>query len=121
MMSNDSPNDSPPGDSPPGESPPGESPRTIAPTLKLSRLGLTACFAAMLVAGFGVYAIFPESVDGPPLPVKAVIDRQPVETAHGKGAVLTEVIIVENLADHEIPQTDGRYQRSGICIFKIHP
>lgn len=46
--------------------------------------------------------MFPDSVGGPPLPVTAAIDRQPIETTGGQGALLTEVVVVQNQADHEI-------------------
>lgn len=81
----------------------GDSPK-IAPTLKLSRVGLILSLAAMVGAGLGVYALFPDSVGGPPLPVEVRLDRQPVDTANGSGAVVTEVVVVTNLTDHEIPK-----------------
>lgn len=78
-----------------------ESP-AVAPTMRLSRIGLTASLAAMVVCGLSVYALFPESVGGPPLPVLATIEMQPVETVSGVGAMVTEVVVVENLTDDEI-------------------
>ncbi|MGI9474873.1 MAG: hypothetical protein ACR2NZ_25305 [Rubripirellula sp.] len=81
----------------------GDSPR-VAPTLKLSRIGLILSLLAMVGAGLGVYALFPDSVGGPPLPVNIRLERQPVETANGSGAVVTEVIVVANQTDHEIPK-----------------
>ncbi|MDA8744086.1 hypothetical protein N9N28_05590 [Rubripirellula amarantea] len=74
----------------------------IAPTLRLSRRGLIASLLAMVVVGLSVYAIFPESVGGPPVPVKVTLGRQPIETPGGAGAVLADVVIVENLTDHPI-------------------
>lgn len=78
--------------------------RSIAPTLQLSRRGLILSLAAMVGVGLSVYALFPESVGGPSLPVEVELDQQPVETASGDGALMTEVVIIRNLADHEIPR-----------------
>ncbi len=74
----------------------------VAPTMRMTRTGLIACLAAMVVCGFSVYAIFPNSVGGPPLPVLATIEFEPVETVSGVGAMLTEVVVIENLIDDEI-------------------
>ena len=74
----------------------------VAPSLQLSRRGLIFSFLAMVGAGLSVYAIFPESVGGPPLPVAVSLDHQPVETTGGAGALLTEVVVVENQAPHKI-------------------
>ena len=85
----------------------------VAPTLQLSRGGLTLCLLAMVVFGLTVYSLFPESVGGPPLPVEVQLDTQPMETTHGMGAVLTEVVVIRNLSDHEIPkltlEINGQY------------
>ena len=75
---------------------------SVAPTLRLTRTGLIASLAAMVICGLSVYAIFPESVGGPPLPVLATVEMQPVETVSGVGAMITEVVVVENLTDDEI-------------------
>lgn len=76
----------------------------VAPTLQLSRTGLVASLAAMFGLGLSVYAIFPESVGGPELPVLVIVDKLPVVTTGGKGAVITDVVVIENLSDHEIPK-----------------
>jgi hypothetical protein len=81
-----------------------ESIGSIAPTLRLSRLGLVLSLLTMVAVGLSVYAIFPDSVGGPSLPVEVRLDHQPVETANGTGAVVTEVVVISNLADHEIPR-----------------
>lgn len=75
---------------------------TVAPTLRLSRTGLLVSLAMMVLAGLSVYALFPESVGGPPLPVRVELDLQPVETVSGGGAMVTEVVVITNLSDHEI-------------------
>ncbi len=88
-------------------------PPKVAPTLKLSRRGLVFSLLAMIVAGLCVYASFPESVGGPSLPVEVRLDRKPVPTLGGQGAVMTEVVVVKNLAGHEIPkltlEVNGQY------------
>jgi hypothetical protein len=86
---------------------------SVAPTLQLSRRGLVFAFLAMVGAGLSVYSMFPESVGGPPLPVNVVLDRQPIQTTGGQGALLTEVVVLENKSDHEIKRVsieiNGQY------------
>lgn len=74
----------------------------LAPTTRLTRTGLIASLLAMVAAGLAVYSLFPSSVGGPPLPVEVTLDNQPVITVSGKGAVMTEVVVIKNLSDHEI-------------------
>lgn len=85
----------------------------VAPTLQLSRTGLMMSLLAMVTAGLAVYTMFPESVGGPPLPVEVAIDSQPVETTSGRGAVVTEVVVVKNSSENEIPkltiEINGQY------------
>jgi hypothetical protein len=81
-----------------------ESRSKIAPTLRLSRRGLILSLLSMVAAGLSVYALFPDSVGGPRLPVEVRLDQQPVETANGQGEVLTEVVVIKNLTDHAIPR-----------------
>ena len=86
---------------------------TVAPTIRLSSLGLTIALISMAVFGLSVYALFPDSVGGPPLPVAVAVDLQPIETTGGQGALLTEVVVVENQAEHEIKrlsiEINGQY------------
>lgn len=70
--------------------------------MQLSRRGLICCLLGMVGVGLGVYSLFPESVGGPPLPVEVQLDQQPVETSGQLGAILTEVVVIRNLADHPI-------------------
>ena len=88
-------------------------PQRVAPTLQLSRRGLLLSLAAMAMVGISVYAIFPDSVGGPPLPVKVTVDMQPVELTEGGIAKLTEVVVIENLSESEIPrlgiEINGQY------------
>jgi len=85
----------------------------VAPSLHLSRNGLCICLALMVAAGLSVYAMFPESVGGPPLPVAVELGQGPVPTSDGAGKGVTEVIILRNLADHSIPkfsiEINGQY------------
>ena len=77
---------------------------SVAPTLQLSRRGLVISLLSMVAVGLSVYAMFPESVGGPSLPVELLLDRQPVEAANGSGAIVTEVVVIKNLSDHVIPK-----------------
>lgn len=79
-------------------------PLTVAPTLKLSRRGLVLGFIVMAAAGLSVYAMFPDSVGGPELPVDIRLENRPVETTNGMGAVVTEVVVIRNLADYSLGQ-----------------
>jgi hypothetical protein len=85
----------------------------IAPTLQLSRRGLVISLLSMAAAGMSVYALFPKSVGGPPLPVQVRLDRQPVATTGGSGAMMTEVVVVANISDDPIPrltlEINGQY------------
>lgn len=71
----------------------------VSPRNQLSRSTLAIAFVVMIAVGLGVYAIFPESVGGPPLPVSVSVEEAPVETTNGKFAVMTEVIRVTNTSD----------------------
>ena len=85
----------------------------VAPRLRLSQRGLCVCLTLMVAAGLSVYAIFPESVGGPSLPVGVELGQGPVPTADGTGEVMTEGIILENLTNHPIPrfsiEINGQY------------
>ncbi|NND99989.1 MAG: hypothetical protein HKN47_21940 [Pirellulaceae bacterium] len=88
-------------------------PLRVAPTAQLSRRGLIISLALMVCVGITVYALFPDSVGGPPLPVNVTVDRQPMATNAGGGATLTEVVVIENLAEHPISrlsiEINGQY------------
>jgi hypothetical protein len=85
----------------------------IAPRLHLSRRGLCISLALMVIAGLSVYATFPDSVGGPPLPVEVELAMGPMPTADGAGSLLTETIVLTNLAEHPIPkfsiEINGQY------------
>jgi len=91
---------------------------SIAPTFRLSSRGLTIALFTMVAVGLGVYAIFPESVGGPPLPVTVSLSRQAVETTGGQGALLTEVIVIENGADHELKRVSIEINRQYLFFQK---
>jgi len=74
------------------------------PRLHLSRRGLCICLVSMVAAGLSVYAMFPERVGGPPLPVAVELGKGAMPTADGAGKLLTEVIVLTNLTDHPIPR-----------------
>lgn len=81
-------------------------PRSIAPAPRLSGWALTlALLAACLVplTALSLYAIFFGRAADKPLPVRVTLDHRPLETADGRGALLTAVVVIENLADHPIP------------------
>lgn len=91
-------------------------PRSIAPTPRLGGWGLTlALLATCLVplTGLSLYAVFFGRAADRPLPVRITVDRVPIETADGRAALLTDVIRIENLADHAIPNVtadlNGQY------------
>ena len=77
-------------------------------TETLGKLGainaLPGAFAACIAAGLSVYAMFPERVGGPPLPVAVELGKGAMPTADGAGKLLTEVIVLTNLTDHPIPR-----------------
>ena len=76
----------------------------VVPRLHLSRRGLCVCLVLMVAAGLSVYAMFPERVGGPPLPVVVELGKGAMPTGDGAGKLLTEVIVLTNLTDHPIPR-----------------
>ena len=74
---------------------------------RLSSRGLTlALLAACLLPliSLSIYAIIVGGTRDKPLPVIVEIGRRPDPVPDGSGAVLTEVVIIRNLADFEIPR-----------------
>jgi hypothetical protein len=90
-----------------------DAPPKVAPTLQLSRRGLVISLASMAIIGLSVYALFPKSINGPALPVNVTLDRQVVETKAGGGGTLTDVVVLQNLSEAEIPrlgiEVNGQY------------
>ncbi len=83
-----------------------EPPRSIAPNPRLSGKGfllllLLTCFVPLI--GLTAYAVlFGRAIDKV-LPVELAVAREPVDAAGGQGAILTEVIAIENVGPDELP------------------
>lgn len=74
----------------------------VAPKAQLSRGALLAAFCVMIAIGLSVYALFPTSIDGPPLPVTVKLDEAPIETVGGNVALLTKVVTITSELDQPI-------------------
>ncbi|SRR6056297_1029875 len=72
---------------------------------------LATCFLTLTM--LFVYAIFYGRGHDKALPVKVSLDRRPVAVVGGEGAMMTDVLIVENLTDDELPRVtldlNGQY------------
>ena len=55
------------------------------------------------LAGLSLYAIYFGKAADKPLPVRIELDRRPIQAAHSRGAVVTDVVVIENLSDRSIP------------------
>ncbi len=78
----------------------------IAPTATLSGRGLLMLLLAVCLfplISLSLYAVLFGRAAQHTLPVQVLLDRRFVETRDGDGAVLTEVVVIENLADFDIP------------------
>ncbi len=86
---------------------------SVAPTLQLSRRGLILSLLSVAAAGLSVYALFPEKINGPSLPVQVELDEQPMVTNDSYSVVVTPIVRLRSLADHEIPklsiEINGQY------------
>ncbi|MCC9600781.1 hypothetical protein LOC67_09410 [Stieleria sp. JC731] len=80
----------------------GEQIVRVSPRSRVSRGSIIAAFAVMIGVGLGVYAIFPDSVGGPPLPVDVKLTKAPVETTSGQIAMMTDVVSVTNELEQPI-------------------
>ncbi|EMI19367.1 hypothetical protein RMSM_03703 [Rhodopirellula maiorica SM1] len=81
-------------------------PRKIAPNPKLSGLGLTLALLAVCLfplAGLSLYATFYGRAASRSLPVEVSLDRRTVVAPNGQGGLLTDVVVIINTADHDIP------------------
>ncbi|MEL6108776.1 MAG: hypothetical protein AAFU85_22440 [Planctomycetota bacterium] len=74
----------------------------VAPHGRLSKTSLIGLFAIAIAAGLGVYATFPASVGGPPLPVEVSLEKAVVDTTGGEVGVLTDVVVVRNPTEDPI-------------------
>ncbi|OYP36451.1 hypothetical protein [Rhodopirellula sp. MGV] len=90
-----------------------ELPPSVSPNSRVSRGAVIAAFIVMIGVGLGVYAIFPDSVGGPRLPVSVKLTKAAVETTNGQIAVMTEVVTVTNELDQPIKnlaiELNGQY------------
>lgn len=80
---------------------------TLRKEPRLSGTGLTlALLAACLLplSGLTIYAIIAGGAYDKPLPVSVELAMRPVPVANGSGSVLTEVIIIRNQAEFDIPR-----------------
>jgi hypothetical protein len=70
--------------------------------------------AAMAALGLTIFSLFPDSVGGPPLPVKVSVEKAMVETVGGIGKVPTDSVIVTNISDgpiaHLVVVINGHYR-----------
>ena len=79
---------------------------SLAPTAKLSPKTLTLLLIATclvpLITLSGYAILFGKASDAP-LDVEVVVAKEPVEAVGGQGAILTDVVVIRNLTDHELP------------------
>jgi len=81
-------------------------PRSIAPAPQMSSRQLFLALLAVCLfplVTLSLYAVFYGKASENQLPVEITIDRRPVPTADGSSARLQDVVVVENLTPHEIP------------------
>lgn len=78
----------------------------VAPTAKLSAKTLTLLLVATCLAPLitlSGYAMFYGKASDAPLDVAVTIGKEAVEAIGGQGAMLADVVVIENLTDHELP------------------
>ena len=78
----------------------------IAPAPQLSGTGLTLSLIAVCLfplVGLSLYATLYGRAASKPLPVSVSLGQDIVESPSGEGGVLTEVVVIENLSEHHIP------------------
>ncbi|MDM4013808.1 hypothetical protein [Roseiconus lacunae] len=85
----------------------------VSPHSRVPRGAIIAAFGVMIAVGLGVYALFPDSVGGPPLPVNVIVTKAAVETTSGNLAVMTDVVQITNELDQPIGnlaiEVNGQY------------
>ena len=87
-------------------SPPEDAPRSIAPTPRLSGSGLLwllLLVSLLPLISLSVYAVFFGRAADRDLPVEVALDKKPVTAMGNQGTVITDVVVIKNLADHAIP------------------
>lgn len=84
-------------------------PRLSSRTLTLSLMG--ACFLTLLT--LFAYALFYGRGYDKALPVEVTLERRAVEALGGRGAVLTDVVVIKSLAETDLPRVtldlNGQY------------
>lgn len=84
-------------------------PRLSSRTLTLSLMG--ACFLTLLM--LFTYALFYGRGHDKPLPVEVTLERRAVEALGGRGAVLTDVVVIKSQAETDLPRVtldlNGQY------------
>lgn len=78
----------------------------VAPTLRLSPRALTTlllltCLIPLIT--LSAYATFFGKARDAILDVDVVLGKEPVEAIGGQGAILADVLVIENKTDHELP------------------
>lgn len=78
----------------------------VAPTLRLSPRALTTlllltCLIPLIT--LSAYATFFGKARDAVLDVDVVLGKEPVEAIGGQGAILADVLVIENKTDHELP------------------
>jgi len=78
----------------------------VAPVTRLSSRMLTillvsSCLVPLI--GLSVYAAFFGRASDAPLEVNVMVGSEPVEMFGSQGAILAEVVVVENLTGHALP------------------
>lgn len=76
------------------------------PAPRLSARGLTASLllACLLpLAGLTLYAVVYGRASDHPLPVDVEVGKRPVELPSGQGAIWTDVVVLKNRAEFDIP------------------
>lgn len=62
---------------------------------------ITTCLVPLI--GLSVYAMYFGRPHDAPLDVEVTAGREPVQSVDGQGAVITDVITIENRSGHELP------------------
>ncbi len=82
-------------------------PISIAPKATLSGPGLLLILLGTCLAPLIVLSVYKATI-GPAvearLPVRVIIDQRPLATADGRGALIDDVVVIENPQDFDIPQ-----------------
>lgn len=93
-----------------------ESSVRLRPEPKLTGRGLSLALALaclLPLIGLTAYAVVVGGTTDKPLPVEVSVDRRPVAVPGGQAQIVTDVIVLRNLADFDIPRVtidlNGQY------------